>query len=113
MNSQKNKGDKAEREAAELLSEKLPWKARRKLGAGRFDDEGDIELEGCPDLVIQVADWADKSKACLQKPREIEIQRRNAKARYAASMIRWRGGHFRMVMTVDQFARLLKDAIDE
>jgi hypothetical protein len=41
------------------------------------------------------------------------MQRRNAKKKYAASMIRWRGGTWRMVMTVDQFARLLKDAVDE
>ncbi len=81
MNSQKNKGDKAEREAAELLSERLPWKVRRKLGAGRMDDVGDLEINGCPECVIQVADWADKSKACLQKPREVEMQRWNAKAR--------------------------------
>tara|TARA_R100000458_G_scaffold44500_1_gene42574 strand:+ start:137 stop:478 length:342 start_codon:yes stop_codon:yes gene_type:complete len=113
MNSQKNKGDKAEREAAELLSEKLPWKARRKLGAGRMDDVGDLEIDGCPECVIQVADWSDKSKACLQKPREAEMQRWNAKAKYAASMIRWRGGHWRIVMTVDQFARLLTAAVDE
>ena len=113
MNSQKNKGDKAEREAAELLSERLPWKVRRKLGAGRMDDVGDLEINGCPECVIQVADWADKSKACLQKPREVEMQRWNAKAKYAASMIRWRGGHWRMVMTVDQFARLITAAVDE
>ena len=78
-----------------------------------MDDVGDLEIDGCPECVIQVADWADKSKACLQKPREAEMQRWNAKAKYAASMIRWRGGHWRMVMTVDQFARLLKDAVDE
>ena len=113
MNSKKDKGDRAEREAADYLSDRLPWKARRKLGAGRLDAMGDIELEGCKDVVIQVADWADKNAACLQKPREAEMQRWNAKAKYAASMIRWRGGHWRMVMTVDQFARLLRDAVDE
>ena len=113
MNSKKDKGDRAEREAADYLSDRLPWKARRKLGAGRLDAMGDIELEGWKDGVIQVADWAAKNAACLQKPREAEMQRWNAKAKYAASMIRWRGGHWRMVMTVDQFARLLRDAVDE
>ena len=78
-----------------------------------MDDVGDLEINGCPECVIQVADWADKSKACLQKPREVEMQRWNAKAKYAASMIRWRGGHWRMVMTVDQFARLITAAVDE
>ena len=111
MNSQKNKGDKAEREAAELLSQATGYEVRRQLGAGRLDDIGD--LDGIPETIVQVADWTDKSKACLQKPREAEMQRWNAKAKYAASMIRWRGGHWRMVMTVDQFARLLTAAIDD
>ena len=111
MNSQKNKGDRAEREAAELLSELLPWPVRRRLGAGRNDDEGD--LEGVPDCALQVADWQDKSGACLIKPREGELQRRNAKAKYAASIIRWRGGHYRAVLTLEQFAKLLTAAIDD
>ena len=111
MNSQKNKGDKAEREAAELLSQATGYEVRRQLGAGRLDDIGD--LDGIPETIVQVADWTDKSKACLQKPREAEMQRWNAKAKYAASMIRWRGGHWRLVMTIDQFARLLSAAIDD
>ena len=111
MNSQKNKGDQAEREAAELLSKATGYNVRRQLGAGRLDDIGD--LDGIPDTIVQVANWTDKSKACLQKPREAEMQRWNAKAKYAASMIRWRGGHWRLVMTIDQFARLLTAAIDD
>ena len=111
MNSQKNKGDQAEREAAELLSKATGYNVRRQLGAGRLDDIGD--LDGIPDTIVQVANWTDKSKACLQKPREAEMQRWNAKAKYAASMIRWRGGHWRLVMTIDQFARLLSAAIDD
>ena len=111
MNSQKNKGDQAEREAAELLSKATGYNVRRQLGAGRLDDIGD--LDGIPDTIVQVANWTDKSKACLQKPREAEMQRWNAKAKYAASMIRWRGGHWRLVMTIDHFARLLSAAIDD
>ena len=53
MNSKKRKGDAAEREAAELLSEATGFSVRRKLGAGRQDDEGD--LEGIPKTVIQIA----------------------------------------------------------
>ena len=111
MNSKKNKGDRAEREAAELLSKATGYEVRRQLGAGRLDDIGD--LDGIPETIVQVADWADKSAACLEKPREAEMQRWNAKAKYAASMIRWRGGQWRMVMTVDQFARLISAAIDD
>jgi len=111
MNSKKDKGDRAEREAAELLSKATGYEVRRQLGAGRLDDIGD--LDGIPETIVQVADWADKSAACLEKPREAEMQRWNAKAKYAASMIRWRGGQWRLVMTIDQFARLISAAVDE
>ena len=74
MNPQKNKGDKAEREVAALLSELTGKTVRRKLGAGRTNsaggDTGDIE--GLPNWAIQVCDWKDKSAACLQKPTEAE-----------------------------------------
>ena len=115
MNSKKNKGDRAEREAAELLSKATGYEVRRQLGAGRTNSAGgDVgDLDGIPDTIVQVADWTDKSAACLEKPREAEMQRWNAKAKYAASMIRWRGGQWRMVMTVDQFARLISAAGDE
>ena len=46
MNKQKNKGDAAEREAAKLLAEATGLPVRRKLGAGRQDDVGD--LDGVP-----------------------------------------------------------------
>ena len=110
MNSRKNKGDKAEREAAELLSKATGYQVRRQLGAGRLDDIGD--LDGIPETVVQVADWQDKNAACLQKPREAEMQRWHAKKKYAASMIRWRGGNWIIVMTIEQFARLISSAVD-
>ena len=49
----KRKGDKAEREAAELICELTGYEVRRKLGAGRTDDEGD--LEGLPDWLRDAA----------------------------------------------------------
>jgi len=109
MNKQKNKGDKAEREAAELLTEVTGYECKRTLSAGIPDDVGDIV--GIPDCVIQVANYANPSTACLKKPREVESQRENAKAKYAASMVRWRGGNWRIVLTVEQFANLLKFAL--
>ena len=45
-NPQKAKGDAAEREVAALLSDLLGFTVRRKLGAGRKDDTGD--LDGIP-----------------------------------------------------------------
>ena len=53
-NPNKRKGDKAEREAAELLTEVTGFECKRNLAAGIPDDVGDIY--GIPNCVIQVAD---------------------------------------------------------
>jgi hypothetical protein len=46
-NSSKSRGDRAERELAERLSALLGLRIRRKLGAGRADDTGDLDgLDG-------------------------------------------------------------------
>ena len=112
MNPQKNKGDKAEREVAALLSELTGKTVRRKLGAGRTDDTGDIE--GIPNFAIQVADWKNKNAACLQKPTEAEDQRINLGVDHAATFVRFRGGRYRVVLTPEQFARILfQIAIDK
>lgn len=100
----KRKGDSAEREAAELLTELLGTPCRRQLGAGRSDDIGDID--GLTNCVVQVCDWADKSAACLQKPVGAEQQRLNAGVEHAVTMVRFRGGKWRMVMTPEQWIRL-------
>ena len=108
-NPQKRKGDKAEREAAELLTEVTGFECKRNLAAGIPDDVGVIY--GIPNCVIQVADYKDKSQACLVKPREIETQRQNADVKFAASMVRFRGGQWRMVLTPEQFNTLLQAAL--
>src|SRR5690606_27626946 len=60
-NPQKNKGDKAELEAARLLADLTGWPVRRKLGAGRADDTGD--LDNVPDTTVQVKDYTDVLRA--------------------------------------------------
>jgi hypothetical protein len=108
-NPQKRKGDSAELEAARLLTDLLGFPVRRQLGAGRADDVGD--LDGIPDTVVQVASWADTRAAAVQKPRGAEQQRINAQAKHAATMVRFRGGTWRVVLTVEQFAALLLEAV--
>ena len=55
-NKSKNKGDKAERDAVEMLKVRVPDlclpKAKRMLGAGRSEDVGDLYV--FPDVAIQV-----------------------------------------------------------
>ena len=113
MNPQKNKGDKAEREACALLSEFTGYEVERRFGAGMENDKGD--LTGIPDTVIQIANWKDTNAAVLQKPREAEQQRINAKASHAVTLVRYKkrpgckhGDNWRVVMTIEQYARLIK-----
>ena len=107
-NRAKDKGDRAEREAAALLADLLGYKVRRKLGAGRADDTGD--LDGVPDTVVQVADWADALRAVRHKPIGAEAQRENAGATFAFSMVRLRGGVWRCVLTPEQMATYVRES---
>ena len=113
MNPQKNKGDRAEREACIYLTAATGHIVERRFGAGMENDKGD--LIGIPDTVIQCANWKDTNAAVLQKPREAEQQRINAKAKYAVTLVRYKkrpnckhGDNWRVVMTIEQYARLIK-----
>ena len=105
-NPQKAKGDRAELEAAETLTSLLGVPIRRKLGAGRIDDTGD--LDGIPGHVVQIANWADTAAAARVKPKEAEQQRINAQADHAATLVRFRGGSWRVVLTLEQWARYVR-----
>lgn len=107
-NPQKKKGDKAELEAAALLHDMLGVPARRKLGAGRTDDTGDID--GVPDLTVQVANWSNVGAAVSQKPAECEQQALNAGTVFGVTMVRIRGGRWVMVQTPAQFAAMYREA---
>ena len=87
----KRKGDEAEREAAGILADQLGYPIRRKLGAGRADDIGD--LDGIPATVVQVANRPSETlRAVIEKPLAAEVQRERAGATFAATMLRIRGG---------------------
>ena len=112
-NPAKRKGDAAEREACELLKKFTGYDVERRFGAGMEKDKGD--LVGIPNTVLQIANWKDTNAAVLQKPREAEQQRINAKAKYAVSLVRYKkrpgckhGDNWRVVMTIEQYARLIK-----
>ena len=114
MNSQKNKGDRAEREACIYLTAATGYVVERRFGAGMEKDKGD--LIGIPDTVVQVTDMKNKSDAVLRKPREAEQQRLNAKVDHAITMVRFNkrpgcaeGDNWRVVQTIDQFARLINE----
>ena len=106
VNRPKRKGDRGELEAAAILTEALGLPIRRKLGAGRADDTGD--LDGVPGHVVQVANWKDTAAAARVKPTAAEQQRNNAQQEHAASLIRFHGGTWRVVLTLEQWARYLQ-----
>lgn len=103
-NTAKRKGDKAELEVQGLLRDLLGVPARRALGAGRLDDVGDIH--GVPDTAIQVANYADLSRAVREKLPTVEHQRVNAGATHGALFARRPGGAYIVVLTPESWASL-------
>lgn len=103
----KRKGDRGELEVQGIFRDHLGV-GRRALGAGRKDDVGDID--GIPGLVVQVANRKDVAATVREKPLEAERQRENAGQPFACSFVRLRGGEWRVVMTVDQFFAVYREA---
>ena len=108
-NPKKAKGDRAELEISKILEDLLGFRIRRKLGAGRADDTGD--LDGIPATVVQVAAWSDALRAIREKPLAANEQAINAGATFAATAIRLRGGSWRIVLTPEQYATYVREAL--
>ena len=104
-NPNKAKGDRAEREAAKILSSLLRRPIRRKLGAGRQDDTGD--LDGLDNWTLQVKNRRDIARTIREGMPQLEQQRQNAQTDHAAMLIRQTGGDWLVIMTIDQYARLI------
>lgn len=107
-NPAKRKGDAAELEVQGWFRDQLGVPARRKLGAGRLDDMGDID--GVPDTVIQVASYTDLVRAIREKVPACVVQQERAGATFGATFVKRRGGGFLVVLTPDQFAQLWREA---
>ena len=104
-NPNKAKGDRAEREAATLLSQLLKRTIRRKLGAGRQDDTGD--LDGLDNWTLQVKNRKDIARTIREGMPQLEQQRQNAQTEHAAMILKQHGGTFIVVMTLEQYAKLI------
>ena len=107
-NPQKNKGDRAEREIATLLADLTGYPVRRKLGAGRADDTGD--LDGIPNTTAQVKDYKNVTVAIRTAIDDLETQRANAGTDFAVAFIRRPGGRWIAVSTVEHWATLHREA---
>lgn len=110
-NSSKAKGDRGELEAAKILNDLLGVPAVRKLGAGRKEDTGDIY--GVPYTTVQVVSrTTDVVNICIvEKPLPVEQQRARAGTTFAFTMVRIRGGHWRIVLTPEQYATYWREAV--
>lgn len=108
-NPMKDKGSRAELEVQGWFRDNLGYPARRALGAGRLDDIGDIV--GVPQTTISVANWSDLDRAVREKLPDVRRQMENAGATFGAMFCRRRGGQYVVVMTPENFATLLREAI--
>lgn len=107
-NPQKAKGDAAEREIATLLNNLTGWPVRRKLGAGRSDDSGD--LDGIPACTAQVKNFKDVTRGVREALTDLETQRLNAGTTHAVAFIRRPGGRWIAVQTLEQWATSHREA---
>lgn len=105
----KTKGDKAEREVQALLRDLLGVPARRKLGAGRADDVGDID--GVPDTCVQVAAYVDVVRALREKVPQCVAQQQRMGATFGATFIRRPGGRYVVMLTPEQWATYWREAV--
>jgi hypothetical protein len=104
MNASKQKGDRAEREAVAILVAAAPLlvlpTARRKLGAGRKDDMGDLDVfDGVTIQVKALANLARGLRSAAVGAAEQAIRANNQFAlgltpipRARASAVRWLAG---------------------
>lgn len=107
-NSNKQKGDRAERDAAALINELTGFPARRKLGAGRQDDIGDID--GVPDTTIQVVNRKDITAAIREKVEACTQQQARAGTTHGCVFVRKPRGGFYVVMSPEQWATYAREA---
>jgi hypothetical protein len=108
-NRSKAKGDRAELEVQGLIRDLLGVPARRKLGAGRLDDMGDID--GVDSTCIQVVSYSDIGRAIREKLPECEAQQERMGADFGATFVRRPGGKYVVVMTPQQWAAYARESM--
>lgn len=111
-NPSKRRGDSAELEAARILEQHLGWTVRRKLGAGRADDTGDLYVTEHPEIVVQVKNWPSRTLASFHAARDdADEQARNNHSPFRFGMVRTRGGVWTCVTSVEAQAVWIREAL--
>lgn len=105
--SAKRKGDRAELEIAGILSDQLGVRVRRKLGAGRLDDEGD--MEGLANVTIEVKSYADVARAVRDGLDDATREQTNAATPFGVAFIRRPGGRWFAALTIEQWCAMYRE----
>ncbi len=104
----KRKGDNFERLCATYLTDNTKYRVTRKFGAGMAEDRGD--LEGIAGMIIQAADWQDKSAVLYQKPPQADQQAsRVSDGTIGVTACKLRGGDMRFIFTAEAFCKLVNE----
>jgi hypothetical protein len=109
MHPSRRKGIAAEREVAALCSDLTGYTVKRRYNLGTHEDTGD--LVGIPDTVIQVVAYQDVVRAISEKLPETLRQQQRAGATFGATFVRRRGGSFLVVLTPEQWATYVREAV--
>jgi hypothetical protein len=104
----KRKGDQAEREIAHILTDQLGPLVRRRLGAGRRDDTGD--LDGLAHTTVEVKAYADIARAVREGLTDCAAEQTNAGTPFGVAFIRRPGGRWFAAMTVEQWCAMYREA---
>jgi hypothetical protein len=103
----KRKGDQAEREISALIAAELGIEVRRKLGAGRQDDTGD--LDGLDDWTVEVKNVAKLSDALRDGVNDCTREQLNAGTTFGVAFVRVRGGGWYAVQSIPQWATVYRE----
>jgi Holliday junction resolvase len=106
--SSKRKGDVAELELARQLEAELGVRVRRKLGAGRADDVGDID--GLTDTTVEVKAYRDTARAINDAMHDLEREHANSGATFAVAFVKRPRLGWVAVMSVPQWCTLWREA---
>ncbi len=106
----KRKGDAAELEIARILADQLGVRVRRKLGAGRSDDEGDIE--GLSNVTIEVKNYprTGVATAINEGLRDLNREQQNAATTFGVLFVKRPRLGWIAVMDVPQFCTWYREA---
>lgn len=108
-NPSKNKGDRGERELAKILSDELGVTVRRKLGAGRKDDVGD--LDGLPGVTCQAKNYASVTEAINVGLKDLARNMENSGDPLGVCLVRRPGGRWIAVMDVSQWCAWYRETL--